>query len=131
MNNLSNEITKLSKLLQKQIPKGYQELVTEYVRQNIAGAIYDLLAMVICVLAVYLIVKTVTHAVNNKKESIFFEHGNWSDPDLSLTGIASTVLAIVTMVTVLIVFIAALLDIQQAIQYAVAPNYYLIKSFIK
>lgn len=56
---------------------------------------------------------------------------NWIDPDLSLTGIVATVLAIVTMFTVLIVFVAALLDIQQAIQHAVAPNYYLIKSFIK
>lgn len=33
--------------------------------------------------------------------------------------------------SILIIFVAALFDIKTAIQHAVAPNYYLIKSFIK
>lgn len=126
MSNLSNEIVHLSKILEKQIPKGYHEIATEYVRQNIAGAIYDLLAMVLCILVVYFIIRTAIKAYRNKKNSMFFEKNNWTDPDLNALG-AAIVISFVT----LFIFIGTFLDIQTAIQHAVAPNYYLIKSFIK
>ena len=129
MNNLSNEIVHLSKVLEKQIPKGYHEIVAEYVRQNITGAIYDLLVMVFCILVVYFIIRTIKNANQNKKDSMFFE--NYDDPDISMLGIIAVPVVVIIGIAVLIIFVSAFLDIRTAIQQAVAPNYYLIKSFIK
>lgn len=129
MNNLSNEIVHLSKVLEKQIPKGYHEIVAEYVRQNITGAIYDLLVMAFCILAVYFIIRTIKNANQNKKDSMFFE--NYDDPDISMLGIIAVPVVVIIGIAILIIFVSAFLDIRTAIQQAVAPNYYLIKSFIK
>lgn len=129
MNNLSNEIVHLSKVLEKQIPKGYHEIVAEYVRQNITGAIYDLLVMAFCILVVYFIIRTIKNANQNKKDSMFFE--NYDDPDISMLGIIAVPVVVIIGIAVLIIFVSAFLDIRTAIQQAVAPNYYLIKSFIK
>ncbi|WDT64723.1 hypothetical protein NV391_06910 [Companilactobacillus crustorum] len=129
MNNLSNEIVHLSKVLEKQIPKGYHEIVAEYVRQNITGAIYDLLVMAFCILVVYFIIRTIKNANQNKKDSMFFE--NYDDPDISMLGIIAVPVVVIIGIAVLIIFVSAFLDIRTAIQHAVAPNYYLIKSFIK
>lgn len=129
MNNLSNEIVHLSKILEKQIPKGYHELVIEYMRQNIVGAIYDLLVMAFCILAVYFIIRTIKNANQNKKDSMFFE--NYDDPDISMLGIIAVPVVVIIGIAMVITFIVAFLNIQTAIQHAVAPNYYLIKSFIK
>lgn len=130
MNNLSNEIVHLSKILEKQIPKGYHEIVTEYMRQNIAGALYDLLTIAICLLVAYFVIKTAIKANQDKENSVFYEDG-YSDPDLSGFGFLAVIIAAVICAAILIIFIAAFLDVQTAIQHAVAPNYYLIKSFIK
>lgn len=131
MSNLSNEIVRLSKILEKQIPKGYHEIVTEYVRQNIAGAIYDLLTIAICLLIVYFIARTAIKASKNKEDSLFFEKNNWTDPYLNVIGMLATFAGGVICFVTLVVLIVAFLDIQTSIQHAVAPNYYLIKSFIK
>lgn len=130
MNNLSNEIVHLSKVLEKQIPKGYHEIVTEYVRQNIASALYDLLAIVICLLVAYFIIRIAARAVQDKEGSVFFDSG-YSEPDLSSFGAVAVFGAVLVSIAILIIFIAAFLNVQTAIQHAVAPNYYLIKSFIK
>ncbi|MQS97028.1 hypothetical protein [Companilactobacillus halodurans] len=129
MNNLSNEIVHLSKVLEKQIPKGYHEIAAEYVRQNITGAIYDLLVMAFCILVVYFIIRTIKNANQNKKDSMFFE--NYDDPDISMLGIIAVPVVVIIGIAILIIFVSAFLDIRTAIQQAVAPNYYLIKSFIK
>lgn len=129
MNNLSNEIVHLSKVLEKQIPKGYHEIVAEYVRQNITGAIYDLLVMTFCILVVYFIIRTIKNANQNKKDSMFFE--NYDDPDISMLGIIAVPVVVIIGIAMVITFIVAFLNIRTAIQQAVAPNYYLIKSFIK
>ena len=131
MNNLSNEIIHLSKVLEQQIPKGYHEIMAEYVRQNIAGAIYDLLTIAICITIVFLIVKTVLKSTNNKENSIFFENDYSTNPDINGLGFSAVIGAVIVSAIMLIVLVAAFLDIQTAIQHAVAPNYYLIKSFIK
>lgn len=129
MNNLSNEIIRLSKILEKQIPKGYHELVIEYVRQNIVGSIYDLLVMAFCILTVYFIIRTIKNANQNKKDSMFFE--NYDDPDISMLGIIAVPVVVIIGIAMVITFIVAFLNIRTAIQQAAAPNYYLIKSFIK
>ncbi|KRL45975.1 hypothetical protein FD29_GL001732 [Companilactobacillus mindensis DSM 14500] len=60
---------------------------------------------------------------------MFFE--NYDDPDISMLGIIAVPVVVIIGIAVLIIFVSAFLDIRTAIQQAVAPNYYLIKSFIK
>ena len=125
MNNLSNEIVHLSKVLEKQIPKGYHEIVTEYVRQNIVNGTYKVLEAIVCAFAFYLMIKFLLRLINNK-DSFYYENSEVSLPGISLfAGI------VFLGIVLFILFITDLEDAAGNIQHAVAPNYYLIKSFIK
>lgn len=125
MNNLSNEIVHLSKVLEKQIPKGYHEIVTEYVRQNIVNGIFDVLEAMVVIFVLYLLIKVFVRSINNKEGFYYYEY------EISLSGIFMNV-GVATL-SIILVF-AFFYDLEHAagsIQHAVAPNYYLIRSFIK
>lgn len=133
MSNLSNEIVRLSKVLEKQIPKGYHELVIEYVRQNVVGAIYDLITIFLCLIIGYFIVKEVFKSYRNKETSLFFEPIRFNGTSYVLNTIGDVALgvAIIVGIIITILFLCSFINVLTSIQHAVAPNYYLIKSVIK
>lgn len=122
MNNLSNEIVHLSKVLEKQIPKGYHELVIEYVRQNIVNGVGNFLLALFLLGIVIAFIKVVIKNYLSGEEGFFFDE----DHDETLALLICMIAAIGLSICAIAFFKNSFTDLQ----HVVAPNYYL-KSFIK
>lgn len=130
-NNLSNEIVRLSKILEKQIPKGYHEIVMEYVRQNVVNIAYETTLLVVGIVILILSIKLLFKSFSDKENSALYYLGRATyggeSYQMSGLGIVVTIACFISLA----VIVSLLITIPTAIQHAVAPNYYLIKSFIK
>jgi len=125
LNNLSNEIMHLSKVLEKQIPKGYHEIVTEYVRKSMVSGTYKVLEAIACIFLLYFIIKFLLRSIHNK-DGFYYE-----DYEVSLPGVALFAGTVFLGIILVVLFFTDLEGVATNFQHAVAPNYYLIKSFIK
>jgi len=133
MDNLANEIAHISKILEKEIPKGYHQLVVEYVRQSIAGVIIWSLVIGVCVTLAILLAKFWINSSKNKEKSFVYDAEQWRSTveyELNLAGFVMAFLSAAFMVFVAITVSSSVGNIQTDIQQALAPNYYLIKSFL-
>lgn len=126
MNNLANEIAHISKVLEKNIPKGYHQLVTEYVRQSVVSAVGNLLLMFFLLGIVISFITIVLKSYYEHHENMIFEdYGDLTDAGAMIVGIGGF-LSMILFIVVIFAFTSMFTEIE----HAVAPNYYLIKSFL-
>jgi len=129
MDKLSSEIVHLSRILEKQIPKGYHEIATEYVRQNIVSAVSKTILVILLLMIVIIGTRILIEAYKNKSKSRLFSDSHFYENECKLNSLG--IALIIASGFCLVFALFELPDIRTAIQHAVAPNYYLIKSFIK
>ncbi|MQS52159.1 hypothetical protein [Companilactobacillus mishanensis] len=141
MDKISDELVTITKTLEHQIPKGYHEIVLEYVRQNIVSLIVQ---SIILILILILLISGITYFTHCWRHP-----GNWLvtpemdietsrygdkrhvDKQLTNDGVIYQLFGTIAIMISLAVIIILLAVMTSHIQHIVSPNYYLIKSFIK
>jgi len=122
----ADEIAHISKVLEKNIPKGYHQLVTEYVRQSVVSAVGNLLLMFFLLgIVISFITIVLKSYYEHHKNMIFEDYGDLTDAGAMIVGIGGF-LSMILFIVVIFAFTSMFTEIE----HAVAPNYYLIKSFL-
>lgn len=119
IDKLVDMIVHIERVLEKNIPTGYRQIVTEYVRQNMVPAVISgVLLIVLLIGLTYVIVQSIKLLNDYKIHGYYINMGTF---------------ALIYFLAFLTLVIATLVDLTyftKFIQRIVAPNWYIINRLI-